>query len=110
MRENLPPGTKVMTRSSMIEAYYAGAPVAYFPFAPYEEVMSYLRWAKVRYVLIDGRKTVRLRPKFVERFTTGDGVMVRTFDYDRKKVYLYEVKVDRGAALTGGSRGGTIRS
>lgn len=110
MRENLPPGTKVMTRSSMIEAYYAGAPVAYFPLAPYEEIISYLRRTEVRYVLMDDRKTVRLRPEFVARFTAGDGALVRAFDYGRKKVFLYEVKVDRGAALTGGGLGGTFRS
>ena len=104
MRENLPPGTKVMTRSSMIEAYYAGAPVAYFPLAPYEEVISYLRRTEVRYVLMDDRKTVRLRPEFFRRFTAGDGAMVKTFDYGRKKVFLYEVKARRGAALSGGGR------
>jgi hypothetical protein len=36
--------------------------------------------------------------------------MVRTFDYGRKKVFLYEVRVDRGASLRGGGHGGTFRS
>lgn len=91
MRANLPPGSKVMTRSSMIENYYAGAHTSYFPFAPYDEVMDYIRRTDVRYVLFDEEKTARLRPGFIEAFTSGGGRLIRAFDYGRKKVYLYEV-------------------
>lgn len=105
MRANLPPGVKLMTRSSMIEAYYAGARVAYFPFAPYDEVMDYIRRTQVRYVLFDEDKTARLRPGFIEAFTAGGGRMIRDFDYGRKKVYLYEVIPPRGTAGAGAPSG-----
>ncbi|MDP3937221.1 MAG: glycosyltransferase family 39 protein [Deltaproteobacteria bacterium] len=91
MRANLPPGAKVMTRSSMIENYYAGAHTSYFPYAPYEEVMDYIRRTEVAYVLFDEDKTTRLRPGFIEAFTAGGGRLIHAFDYGRKKVYLYEV-------------------
>ncbi len=99
MRANLPPRPKIMTRSSMIEAYYAGARVAYFPLAPYEEVMRYMRRTEVRYVLFDESKTIRLRPGFVEKFLAGDGRLVREFDLGRKSVYLYEVLPKRSGEV-----------
>lgn len=91
MRANLPPGAKVMTRSSMIENYYAGAHTSYFPYAPYEKVMDYIRRTEVAYVLLDEEKTARLRPGFIEAFAAGGGRLIRAFDYGGKNVYLYEV-------------------
>jgi hypothetical protein len=92
MRAHLPPGAKVMTRGSYIEAYYAGARVAYFPYAPYDEVMRYARRADVRYFLLDDTKTRRLRPGFLERVErTGDARLVRRFPMRDDTVSLYEV-------------------
>jgi hypothetical protein len=100
MRANLPPQPKIMTRSSMIETYYAGARVAYFPFAPYEEVIRYLQRTEVRYVLFDESKTSRLRPGFVGRFRASDARLVREFDLGRKRIYLYEVGLEGEGAAT----------
>jgi hypothetical protein len=105
MRANLPPQPKIMTRSSMIEAYYAGAQVAYFPFTSYEEVMRYVRRTEVRYVLFDESKTTRLRPGFVEKFLAGEVRLVREFDLGRKSVYLYEVLPKRSGAVMRGEPG-----
>jgi hypothetical protein len=99
MRAHLPSGPKVMTRSSNVEAYYAGARIAYFPAAPYDEVMRYLHKAQVRYVLMDDIKTRRLRPGFIESFQKTGGKLLQEFDYGRKRVYLYEVVRPEAALL-----------
>lgn len=91
MRANLAPAPKVMTRGSYIEAYYAGARVAYFPFAPYDEIKRYVRRTEVRYILLDG-KTRRLRPGFMERLAADrEARLVRTFDLGKDTEYLYEI-------------------
>jgi hypothetical protein len=91
MRAHLGPAPKIMTRGSYIEAYYAGARVAYFPFAPYDDVMRYVRRSEVRYILLD-EKTRRLRPGFMERLA-GDhqARLVRRFELGKDTQYLYEV-------------------
>jgi len=91
MRRHLPPAPKIMTRGSYIETYYAGARVAYFPFAPYDEVKRYVRRTEVGYILID-EKTRRLRPGFMERLAADrEARLLRTFDLGKDTEYLYEV-------------------
>ena len=104
MRHHLPPRPKVMTRGSYIEAYYAGARVAYFPFAPYDDVMRYARRNNVGYILLDETKTRRLRPGFLDRIgTSGDVQRVRNFDMGNDTVTLYEVLPAPSLAAPSGS-------
>ena len=91
MRAHLGPAPKIMTRGSYIEAYYAGARVAYFPFAPYDEVMRYVGRTEVRYILLD-EKTRRLRPGFLERLAEEPRArLVRRFEIGKDTEVLYEV-------------------
>ncbi len=111
MRRHLPPHPKVMTRGSYVEAYYAGARVAYFPFAPYDEVMRYVRRNEVGYILLDETKTRRLRAGFLERIgTSGDARLVRKFDMGNDTVTLYEVLPPRSPAAPSGSSSSEERS
>jgi hypothetical protein len=104
MRRHLPPHPKVMTRGSYIEAYYAGARVAYFPFAPYDDVLRYVRRNKVGYVLLDETKTRRLRADFFNRVgTSSDMRLVRKFDMRNDTVMLYEVLPPRSPTAPSGS-------
>jgi 4-amino-4-deoxy-L-arabinose transferase-like glycosyltransferase len=89
MRENLPKGSKVMSRLPQ-EAFYAESPWVQMPFKEYEVMMGDARSKGVRYLLIN-ENIEKISPRFWKKMRREDLVPVKDFKRKDKRITIFEM-------------------
>jgi hypothetical protein len=92
MKENLPKGSKVMSRLPQ-EAFYGEFPWVRMPSKEYEVILGYARSEGVRYLLIE-EDIEQISPRFLEKMRRDDLVPVRDFKREAQKIVIFE-RVER---------------
>ena len=89
MRENLPKGSKVMSRLPQ-EAFYAEFPWVQMPFKEYEVMMGDARFKGVQYLLIE-EDIEKISPRFWEKMRREDLVPVKDFKRKDQRITIFEM-------------------
>ena len=88
MKENLPQGSKVMSRLPQ-EAFYAKLPWVRMPFEEYEVIIEYARSKGIRYLLVD-EDIDKISPNFLGKVKREDLVPIRDFRREDQRIVIFE--------------------